>query len=51
MIGHSYFCNYDTITDETIKLIIKYEIIPLLKEYWFDDEEKLKEWTIKLLED
>lgn len=49
MIGHSYFCNLtkDNL-DNKIDLIIKYEIKPLLKEYWFDNKEKLEEWKKKL---
>lgn len=51
MIGHSYFCNLEKIDKNEIKTIIKYDIIPMIKEYWFDDEEKINEWTKKLLED
>lgn len=47
-IGHSYFllndiCHYDFI-DEYFYEIVEFEIIPLLKEYWFDDYEKLDKW-------
>lgn len=43
MIGHSYFCqnNFEEFDmDETTwyNRIIKMEIAPLIKEYWFDDE-------------
>lgn len=51
MIGHSYFCNLEKIEKSEIKTIIKYDIIPILKEYWFDDEEKINEWSKRLLED
>ena len=27
---------------------IRHEILPLLKEYWFDDQERVKEWAVKL---
>lgn len=47
-IGHSYFCNIQEITDETIESIIKYEIIPLIEEYWFDDVDKFNVWYNKL---
>lgn len=51
-IGHSYFCfeNYDLddITDDTIKNIIRYEIIPTIEEYWFDNENRLEEERTKL---
>lgn len=44
-IGHSYFVgtlNLDNLV-ESYNEIIEYEIKPLLEEYWFDDEEKIKE--------
>ncbi len=49
-IGHSYFCNLsaDTITDRKLSDIVEYELIPLLKEYWFDEPLKLKDWTNNL---
>lgn len=50
-IGHSFFCgknisNYDS---TTIKDIIVYEVIPLLSEYWFDDQDKFNFEKQKLL--
>lgn len=47
-IGHSYLCTEQTITDKWMESVIKYEIIPLIKEYWFDDESKIELWTKKL---
>ena len=49
-IGHSYFCNLadDAITDRTLSGIVEYELIPLLKEYWFDEPLKVKDWTNNL---
>ena len=45
-IGHSYFCNLDiNSTDEVLKEIVEYDIIPMLEEYWFDDEAKAKSWS------
>lgn len=50
-IGHSYFCmNKDIVTEEDYKNIIRYEILPLLSEYWFDDTDKVAEWKTELLE-
>lgn len=45
-VGHSFFCNLtkENCTDDVLKDIIKYDIIPTLEEYWFDDEEKVKSW-------
>ena len=49
-IGHSYFCNLaaDTISDRKLSGIVEYELIPLLKEYWFDEPLKVKDWTNNL---
>lgn len=45
-IGHSYFCNLsaDSIDEQTLSGIVEYELIPLLKEYWFDEPLKVKDW-------
>lgn len=48
-IGHSYFCNIDNCTDDLLESIVNYEIIPMLEEYWFDDDNKLKRWSNTLL--
>ena len=50
-IGHSYFCpaikpGEGTIND--LKEIIDYEIIPLLEEYWYDDERQKRDWINRL---
>ncbi len=47
-IGHSYFCGLKEVTDKKLSNIVEYEIIPLLKEYWFDESEKVKEWSDRL---
>lgn len=49
-IGHSYFCTEQTVTKEWMESIVEFEIIPLLKEYWFEEEKKLMEWSKKLKE-
>lgn len=51
-IGHSYFCfeNKEEVNDGRLKRIIKYEIIPMLQEYWFDNDGKFKEQEKKLRE-
>lgn len=43
-IGHSYFCNADECTDEWMKDVVDYDILPMLSEYWFDDSAKLQRW-------
>ena len=49
-IGHSYFCNMDadTCTDAALASIVEYELIPMLKEYWFDEPGKVREWADRL---
>jgi hypothetical protein len=51
-IGHSFFCAgpLASETDETwYKRIIRSEIIPLLREYWFDAPRKVDSWTEQLI--
>jgi 5-methylcytosine-specific restriction protein B len=51
-IGHSYFCNYNNednkCTEEKLKLVVNYEIKPMLKEYWFDNDSNYKKCCEKL---
>ena len=47
-IGHSYFCNIEEATDSILSNIVEYELVPLLKEYWFDEPGKVKDWTSNL---
>ena len=48
VIGHSYFSNIVNITESELSNIIEFEIIPLLKEYWFDDPSKVDIWKVRL---
>ena len=48
-VGHSYFTLFDDASTERLQEIIRFEIIPLLKEYWFDDQSKIDEWSQRLL--
>ena len=43
-IGHSYFCNVEECTNEWLKAVVDFDILPMLAEYWFDDENTLKRW-------
>lgn len=49
-IGHSYFCNLkqDDINENELSYIVEYELIPLIKEYWFDEPENITVWSEKL---
>lgn len=46
-IGHSYFCGMrpEDATGAKLSAIVEYELVPMLKEYWFDDPAKAREWT------
>lgn len=54
-IGHSYFCNYEEAkaqgktVKEWLLAIVKYDILPTLREYWFDNAEQYNGWRKKLL--
>ena len=43
-IGHSYFCGQTECTDEWMQSVIEYDILPMLEEYWFDENTKLQKW-------
>lgn len=46
-IGHSYFCgmkNPEECTEEWMESVVDYDILPMLEEYWFDDESKFQRW-------
>lgn len=48
-IGHSYFCDLDEETvDNQLSGIVEFELIPLLKEYWFDEPSKVRNWSNSL---
>lgn len=48
-IGHSYFCGQENCTEEWMKSVVYYDIIPLLQEYWFDDRQKVQQWENLLI--
>lgn len=49
-IGHSYFCGMKPGEPIESKLaaIVEYELIPLLREYWFDEPSKVRDWADRL---
>lgn len=49
-IGHSYFCTNKPVGDRYVENIIRYEIIPLIKEYWFDEIDSFNMWSSRLEE-
>ena len=51
-IGHSYFCGMrpGAVTDAKLSAIVEYELIPMLREYWFDEPGKVRDWAGRLRE-
>lgn len=49
-IGHSYFCGHDTCSDAWLREVVDYDILPMLSEYWFDDEDRVTHWESVLQE-
>lgn len=45
-IGHSYLCNFENGYD--LEGIVEYDIIPMLREYWFDNDERFNQEAQKL---
>ena len=45
-IGHSYLCNLNNGSD--LESIVEYDIIPMLREYWFDNDDKFNQEAQKL---
>lgn len=43
-IGHSYFCNASECTKDWMKEVVDYDILPMLREYWFDNPDELQRW-------
>ncbi len=52
-IGHSYFCQVggSAADDSWYKRIVRTEIGPLLREYWFDNTERAADELAQLLDD
>ena len=49
-IGHSYFCGKKSAecSEDWMRSIVEFDIIPMLSEYWFDDAKKLQKWENNL---
>ncbi len=45
-IGHSYLCNLGF--HDSLENIVEYDIIPMLREYWFDNDNKFNQESQKL---
>ena len=49
-IGHSYFCGREVLgcTDEWMRSVVEFDLLPTLSEYWFDEPKKLAYWEKNL---
>lgn len=49
-IGHSYFCGREELgcTDEWMRSVVEFDILPMLREYWFDEPNKVSKWENNL---
>lgn len=48
-IGHSYFCNQEKCDELWLSNVIEYDLLPMIREYWFDNDKKYKEESEKLM--
>ena len=48
-IGHSYFCNCKKFSREWLENVICYDLLPMLREYWFDNDEQYNNQSNALL--
>ena len=51
-IGHSFFTPVGPVTDyrKWFQAIVRYEILPLLEEYWIDDPKTVQQFRLALTE-
>jgi len=47
-IGHSYFCNQKEFSEQWLKCVVEFDILPMLREYWFDDDTKYEQMAALL---
>lgn len=47
-IGHSYFCEQKSFSEGWLRNVIDYDIIPMLREYWFDNNQKFEQQANEL---
>ena len=47
-IGHSYFCNQKNFSEEWLRNVVEYDIIPMIREYWFDNNALFEQQTSRL---
>jgi hypothetical protein len=48
-IGHSFFCGDGAcLTENDYASVVHHEVIPLLEQYWIDDQERIRNWAEEL---
>lgn len=49
-IGHSYFCGREEegCSEEWMRSVVEFDILPMLREYWFDEPAKAQRWEKNL---
>lgn len=47
-IGHSYFCGQESCTEDWLRTVVYFDLLPMLREYWFDDKQKRDRWEARL---
>ncbi len=47
-IGHSFLCGQERCTAARLRSIVEFDLVPLLEEYWFDDQAKAGQWAERL---
>ncbi len=50
VIGHSYFCVDEKDNEKWIDNVVNYDIIPMLREYWFDNNDEYNKHVSSLKE-
>ena len=47
-IGHSHLCGRKGAPVDWLRAVVDFDIIPMLEEYWFDDEDRVRNWEAEL---
>ena len=47
-IGHSHLLCSTGYSRYWLREVVKYDLIPTLAEYWFDDRKKVEQWSMRL---
>ena len=49
-IGHRPFCVNDNLGLDGLKLVLRYDILGIIKDYWLQEPDKTEYWTEKIEE-